>query len=34
LLEPFIMKTKAAPRLPMMATNAMRTRYFMKWIIA
>jgi hypothetical protein len=28
------MKTKAAIRLPSMATNAMKTRYFMDWIIA
>ncbi len=33
-LEPFIMKTRAAIRLPSMATNAMKTRYFMDWIIA
>lgn len=34
LLLPFIMKTKAVARLPIMATNAMTTRYFMQRIIA
>jgi len=34
LFPPFNIKTKAEARLPSMATNAMRTRYFMDGIIA
>ena len=34
LLLFFIMKNKAVPKLPTMAKNAKRTRYFMIWIMS